>query len=893
MTLSIAQMKAMSDLLDQVLPMDLEGRRAWLDALPPEHADIASLLREALLQDPKHAGPQTLLIPPKQTPAGPADAGPISGLEPGARVGPYELIRPLGSGGMAEVWLAKRADGVFKREVALKLPALTRVRKDLEQRFARERDILAGLEHPHIARLYDAGIDPGGLPYLSMEFVQGEQLTDWCDAKRLDLRQRLRLFLQVLEAVQYAHDRHVIHRDLKPSNILVTHEGQARLLDFGVATLLESGAGDSQLPLTTLYGHALTPMYSSPELVRGDPVDAKSDIYSLGVVLFELLTGGRPYQLNTGASRAMLERAIAAAEVRKLSTQVVEDAWATRATTQEQLVRQLRGDLDLIVLKALDKDPQARYASATALADDLRRHLDGKPVMAQPPRPLYRLVKFVRRNQLEVSVIAAAALLVVAVAAYEIRRQVTDQARALASAGNSVYVRKPISEKSIAVLPFLDMSENKDQRYFSDGLSEELITLLAQVKDLEVIARTSSFHYRGTQVPIAQIGSALGVAHLLDGSVRRVGNTIRVAAQLIRAQDGVHLWSQSYERDVKDIFQVQDEIAAAVVAALKLKLLPALGLDPNRSDNPEAYNQFLLARQFGRRGNAEDLERAVSAYRKAIALDPNFAGAYAGLSFSETSLAVAEQDAAKFSQAKDDAEKALELAPQLVDGYRARALYRLETLDFAGARADSEQALNLAPGESAVQSLYGAQIAAYGKIPQAIKAMNKAIELDPLSGYAWANVGLFLTMTGDYPAARRALERALALSPANDSFHFALGQLHMLDGRLADAQTEFQQQTNEASRQMATAMIEHASGREKSAQQALQDLIAKHAVDMAYQIADVYAWSGDKEKAFEWLTRAYEQRDSGLNGIAYDPLLAGLQRDARYGALLNRLGLGE
>lgn len=892
MKLSIAQMKAMSRLLDEALPLDQKGRRAWLDSLPPEHADIAPRLREALLSEHNDAGPKALWIMPKH--ALPSlNTGPGSGLQPGARVGPYELIRPLGAGGMAEVWLAKRADGVFKREVALKLPALTRVRRDLEQRFARERDILAGLEHPHIARLYDAGIDPGGLPYLSMEFVQGEQLNDWCDAQRLDLRRRLQLFLQVLEAVQYAHDRHVIHRDLKPSNILVTHEGQVRLLDFGVATLLDSGAGESQLPLTTLYGHALTPMYSSPELVRGDPVDAKSDIYSLGVVLFELLTGGRPYKLNSGASRAMLEQAIAAAEVRKPSTQVVQDAGTARASTHEQLVRHLRGDLDLIVLKALAKDPEARYTSAAALAADVRRHLDGKPVMAQPPRPLYRLIKFVRRNRVEVSVSAAAAILVMTVAAYEIQRQAADRSRALAGASNSVYARRPISDKSIAVLPFLDMSENKDQRYFSDGLSEELITLLAQIKDLEVIARTSSFHYRGTQVPIAQIGSALGVAHVLDGSVRRAGNTVRVAAQLIRTDDGVHLWSQTYDRDVKDIFQVQDEIAAAVVAALKLKLLPALGLDPTRSDNPEAYNQFLLGRQFGRRGNPEDLQRAVSAYRKAIALDPNFAAAYAGLSFSETALAVLTQDPALFAQSHDDAEKALTLAPQLVDGYRARASLRLETLDFSGARADSEQALNLAPGESAVQSLYGAQIAATGKIPQAIKAMNKAIELDPLSGYAWANVGLFQTMTGDYPAARHALERALAISPANDSFHFALGQLHLLDGRLADAQAEFQKQTDAGIRQMTSAMVEHAGGHEKASQQALKDLIAKHAADMAYQVGDVYAWIGDKDKAFEWLARAYEQRDSGLNGIAYDPLLAGLQNDPRYGALLKKLGLAE
>jgi serine/threonine protein kinase/tetratricopeptide (TPR) repeat protein len=892
MRLTAHHMALMSRLLDEALPLDDAGRRRWLETLSPDYADLLPALRQALL--PEFYPPSdvmsfhTLL----QSGGGDERVGPAStGLQPGNRVGPYELIRLLGAGGMAEVWLAKRADGAFKRDVALKLPSLTWVRRDLEQRFARERDILASLEHPHIARLYDAGFDPAGLPYLSMEYVQGELLTDWCDAQRLGLRERLRLFLQVLEAVQYAHDRHVIHRDLKPSNILVTTEGQARLLDFGVATLLDNGAVAGHTPLTTMYGHALTPVYSSPELVRGDPVDAKSDIYSLGVVLFELLTGARPYRLNAGASRAVLEHAIAAAEVHKPSTQLVQEAWSVRATTHEQLTRQLRGDLDQIVLKALAKDLPARYASAAALADDLQRYLDGRPVSAQPPRLLYRFKKFLGRNRMIVSVTTAAALVVVATAVYDVARR-ADQARDGAGL-DSVFVRRSISDKSIAVLPFVDMSEKKDQGYFSDGLSEELITSLAQIDDLQVIARTSSFHFRGNETPIAEIGSTLSVAHVLEGSVRHAGNAVRVTAQLIRADSGLSLWSQTYDRDVKDIFLVQHDIAAAVVAALKLKLLPTQGLDPHRSDNPEAYNQFLLARQFGRRGNLEDTERAVAAYSRAIALDPGFAAAYAGLSFAETAIATSTQDTARFSSARDAAEKALNLAPQLADAYRARAQLRLETLDFAGARADSEQAVALTPGDSRVQGLYGAQIAAFGKMPQAIAAMNKAIELDPLNGYAWANVGLFLTESRDYPAARHALERALAITPSNDAFHFGLGQLDMLQGRLTDALTEFQKLGGDGVRRMGDAMIEHANGREKQSQQALKDLIAKHANDMAYQVGDVYAWRGEKDKAFEWLERAYQQRDSGLNGIAYDPLLAGLKSDPRYGALLQKLNLAD
>jgi serine/threonine protein kinase/Tfp pilus assembly protein PilF len=888
MRMNASQMALMSRLLDEALPLDDAGRRRWLEMLPPEYQDLYAPLRQALLPEFSQSADGrdfgTFLESAKPDESGRAEP---TGLKAGDRVGPYELIRVLGAGGMAEVWLAKRADGAFNRDVALKLPSLTRVRHDLEQRFFRERNILASLEHPHIARLYDAGIDPHGLPYLSMEYVQGELLTDWCDAQHLDIRARLRLFLQVLGAVQYAHERQVIHRDIKPSNILVTKGGEVRLLDFGVATLLDDGEAAGKTPLTTVYGHALTPIYASPELIRGEPVTAKSDIYSLGVVLFELLTGDRPYRLNAGASRALLEHAIAAAEVRKPSTQIIQDAWGFRGATHEQLTRQLRGDLDHIALKALDKEPQARYASAAAMADDVQRYLDGKPISAQAPRLTYRFGKFLRRNRVVVSVAAAAGLVVLATLLFEFERQAEQ-----ASDANSAYVRRPINEKSIAVLPFLDMSEKKDQGYFSDGLSEELITLLAQIRDLQVIGRTSSFHFKGKDVPLSEIASTLGVAHVLEGSVRHAGGTVRVTAQLIRTADGVHLWSQTFDRDVKDIFQVQDDIAAAVVDSLKLRLLHP-GSDPHRSDIPEAYNQFLLARQYGRRGNLEDIERAVAAYKEAIALDPNYAAAYAGLSFTQTAIANSTQDAARFALAREAADKALTLAPQLVDAYRARALFRLETLDFAGARADSEKALSLAPGESQVQSLYGVQIAAFGKIPQAIAAMNKAIDLDPFSAYAWGNVGLFHTANRNYPAARRAIERALAIIPTADALHFALGQLDLLQGQLVEAQAEFLKQGLEPNRRVGYAMVEYASGRDKQSLQALNEIIAKHAADMAYQVGDVYAWRGEKDKAFEWLERAYNQRDSGLNGIAYDPLLSSLQGDPRYGALLKKLDLAD
>ncbi len=409
MGLSIAQMAVMSRLLDEALPLDVDGRRAWLEELSPEHRDLAQALHDALLPNEVQAAEvEALATLPAFAAVEVASAIGESGLHPGAHVGPYQLIRKLGKGGMAEVWLGRRADGALKREVALKFPLLSCLRADLKDRFARECDILASLEHPYVARLYDAGVDPYGLPYLSMEYVNGRALTDWCDAHCLVISSRLELVLQVLVAVQYAHEKGVIHRDIKPSNVLVTESGQVRLLDFGVATLMEADAQRTQL--TNVYGRAVTPDYASPELLSGDPLDARSDVYSLGVLLYEVLTGVRPYRLKSAASIGFLEQAAATAEVRKPSAQGDSQATAVRGTTPEKLSRQLLGDLDAIVLKALAKDPAQRYPSAVALAQDLQCYLDGKPVGAMPARLTDGLRKFARRNKAAVGVTFSAAV---------------------------------------------------------------------------------------------------------------------------------------------------------------------------------------------------------------------------------------------------------------------------------------------------------------------------------------------------------------------------------------------------------------------------------------------------------------------------------------------------
>lgn len=410
------QWPTVSRLLDEALDLDAGARPAWLGALAQREPAVSALVQQLLAAHADRETADVLAAVPRLNLTSPlaGAAAAAGGLAAGDHVGPYRLLRELGTGGMAQVWLARRDDGAFVREVALKIPQLSRLRRDLAQCFTQERDILARLEHPHIARFYDAGVAADGLPYLAMEYVDGAPITTWCDRQRLNLAQRIALFRQVLDAVQFAHGSLVIHRDLKPSNILVSADGQVRLLDFGIARLLADSAEPStDSALTQLGGRALTPDYASPEQIRGEPLSIASDQYALGVLLYELVAGQRPYKLAL-QSVAQLEQAIVAAEVLPPSRRVVETVAATQGVAPMQLARRLRGDLDAIVLKALARTPAERYATLAALADDLDRQRDGLPVRAQPPSRRYRLRKFIARNRLPVAAGSAAVLALVA-----------------------------------------------------------------------------------------------------------------------------------------------------------------------------------------------------------------------------------------------------------------------------------------------------------------------------------------------------------------------------------------------------------------------------------------------------------------------------------------------
>ena len=427
-----------AELVDEGLALTPAARAAWLDGLSRTEPMLVTAVRRLIAARVAETATLSALPPP---------SGAVLGHRPGDRVGPYLLVELLGSGGMGEVWLARRDDGALRRDVALKLPLLDARRRDVALRFARERDILARLEHPHIARLYDAGVAQGQ-PFLAMERVNGLHVTAWADAQQLDVEGRLGLFLQILSAVQYAHANLVLHRDLKPSNILVTDEGQVRLLDFGVATLLEPEGSALDTPLTRATGRALTPGYASPEQILGTPLSTASDVYSLGVVLFELLTGGRPVQLP-GSSGPELAAAILASEPLSPSQAVSEAAAPMRGTTAAKLRRRLGGDLDSIVLRALAKQPEARYPSAEAFADDLRRSIELEPLQAQADSRWHHLQRFVSRHRWIVLGSAALTCALVAsttAAVVQARRARTEKQLAQTEARNARAVRDFLTE---------------------------------------------------------------------------------------------------------------------------------------------------------------------------------------------------------------------------------------------------------------------------------------------------------------------------------------------------------------------------------------------------------------------------------------------------------------
>ena len=456
--------------------------------------------------------------------------------------------------------------------------------------------------------------------------------------------------------------------------------------------------------------------------------------------------------------------------------------------------------------------------------------------------------------------------------------------------------RSSLNANSIAVLPFTDVSPSKDQEYFSDGLSDELITDLAKTPGLKVVARSSAFQFKGKNEDLHSVAQKLGVANVLEGSVRKEGNRARISVELIQADDGFQLWSETYDREIKDIFAVQDEIARAVVDALQSKLLKgdATLADSSRVTNSEAYQAYLQARYFIARGmDKEDLTKALSFADQAVKLDPNYAPACAErarvLEAMARALVIDEADG--FRRARASAEKSIALDPELAAGYLALALVQInQDWDWKGASASLEKARQLTPGSVNVLRIQGYLDRNTGRVDEAIALYRQAIALDPLNSDFHATLADQLYGLGRYEEAKTELTKAEELNSQHSSLHLIRSEILLMEGHSPEAVAEIEKETSDWQKLTGEALAYSAAGRHQDSDMALRDLIAKHQNDCAYQIAEVYAYRGEVDQGFEWLDRAYRQRDLGVRELTNDPLMKSLLHDPRYAQLLRRMG---
>ena len=782
----------------------------------------------------------------------------------------YSVQRIIGIGGMATVYLAVQES--LGREVALKVlkPALAQDPVATE-RFLREARFAAQLHHPNIVAIHDVGVHAGS-PYMAMAYEPGGTVAQTSQG-RDDPGFALRIIRDIANALDYAHRQGVVHRDVKPENILRRHDGSCVLSDFGIAHALAA-----QIGLTNEGTSVGTPHYMSPEQLRGEKVDGRADLYSLGVVFYQILTGDLPYQGTDGWAIGMQH---ISAPIPRLPTAL--------------------SHLQPLIDSLLAKTPADRLQTGAELIGRIDALLSGNQNVITDTA-----MRAVPRRRVIWTIGLPIALIVLASMMF-VQKNARDRAReseaAVASSASATSAGTPAAIPadaipSIAVLPFVDMSEKQDQEYFSDGLSEELINLLAQTPRLQVVGRTSAFSFKGKNEDIKSIGQKLGVTSVLEGSVRKTGERLRITVQLIDARNGFHLWSETYDRNLTDVYAMQDEIAGAVVEALKVKLLggAAPAATARRSANPEAYTQYLRARQLKSHGTPETANEAVEAMRKVIALDPSFAAAYAQLAISESWAADYADTAAGVSagqqRALAAADKAIALDPGLADGYWARGNLRASlTWDWAGAKSDFERALALNPGDSRILQGYGSLLASLGQLPEAIALTRKAAEVDPLLFSVWQALGYYQEGAGQLAEARIAQDRALLLKPHFPFVEFRLGVLSLAEDKAPAAQAAFDASGYEPLQLLGSALTEHTLHHPAQSQQALDALIKGYGFNAAYQIAQAYAWRDERDQAFEWLDRAFIQRDGGLAEVKYDPLLGHLRADPRYQLLLNKLGL--
>ncbi len=788
----------------------------------------------------------------------------------GQTLGHYRIIEKIGVGGMCEVYRAR--DENLDRDVALKvLPQGAVVSPLTRKRLRKEALALSKLSHPNIEFLFEFDHD-GPVEFLAVEYVAGTTLSERLAAGPLPEKETVRLGVQLADGLVAAHARGVVHCDLKPANLRISPEGQLKIVDFGIAKLLRPsektcGTGSTTQSTTGDLKPIGTLPYMAPEQLRSEPTDGRTDIYAAGAVLYEAATGRRPFEEATTPSLidAILHQSPAPPSARN---------------------SRVSPELERIILKCLHKEPKNRYQSARELEVDLRQ-LAAPETDAPVPGPVWTGTWRGR---------AAIAVVVVLVLAAMIGGLKLggwwDRISGTGSVGRI---------ESLAVLPLDNLSKDPQQDYFADGMTDELITNLAHINALRVISRTSAMQYRGTKKSLREIAGELNVDAIVEGSVLRSGDRIRISAQLIHAATDRHLWAESYERDLTDVLELQSEVARAIAEEVQIKLSPqeAGRLRGTGPVKPEAYDAYLKGRYFWNKRDRAGVTEGLRYFEHAIELEPTYARAYAGVADSYIIIGSnfwgSPQKA--FSKAKAAALRALEIDDTLAEAHTSLIQIREMEWDWKGAEMEANRALALNPGYATAHQWYSILLSDTGRHEEAIAEARRAEELDPLSAIIALHSGQTFYYARRFAEARKSLRRTLQISPDFFLARYFSGLVFLQEHKLQEATAQLQEAlTLSGGDDFATATLGYAyatAGRRTDAQRVIEDLTkqSKRRYISPCLIALVYVGLGKDEAAFDRLEEAYKLRDKELLSIGVEPLFEYLRSDPRFHDLLRQMNL--
>ncbi|HEY1498914.1 MAG TPA: protein kinase [Acidobacteriaceae bacterium] len=845
-------------LFGEILELPREQRPAFLDRECAGQPALRRRLEDLLDENDRLSGFLS------DSPFHPAHEDAASEVAPslasGMHLGRYSILDKLGAGGMGVVYRAR--DEKLERMVAIKIltPGVL-TGEDAQRRFRQEALALAKLNHAHIAAVYDAD-EQDGTSYIAMELVEGESLAAKLRGGALPVKDATAIALQVAEALEDAHEHGVIHRDLKPGNVMITPKSNAKILDFGIAKVLARSPAPATSDTRGVFG---TPSYMSPEQALGKRLDARTDLWSLGVLYYECLTGRLPFR---GSSHLAILQAITTEPVPAMERDV------------PALVEQ-------IVARALEQDPELRYQWAHEFATDLRRVMrDLEPrsvavstgattgLRASPPaRP---------RARWRWWALGAAAASLLLVAAFVIR-----QLR-LAHYG-------PIH--SLAVLPLDDLSPDKGESYFADGLTDELIAELAQIPALRVVSRTSVMREKGQRKSVGAIAHELGVEAIVDGSVLRSGDRVRITAELIDARSDRHLWAQTFEGPLGDILSLQDTVAREIATQTRALLTPAdrARLSKSRTIRPEAYDDYLRGLYFIERREGE---RAAGYFRNALDIEPNYAPAWSGLAQALATEVAMDRAHARdvMPSAVDAARRAVQIDPDSGDAYIGLGFIELSYLeDWAAAERDLRHGIVLSPGNPLGHIYLSFYLIAVNRPDEAVAEARRAMELDPLGFWTNRNLGAALFYDRRYDASLAALRRATEIAPDLPSlvegWNSAIAEV---EGRYADAvAADLRGMTDASPHEVSALRSAFATGGWKAYQQTLIHFLLPHSTDpcISGELAMSYLRLGQVPEAFRWFEREVDEHCVFETSLAADPRLDPFRHDPHYLSLQDRLNL--